>query len=101
MYITGIKNNITAADISKGVYTPLWNTAMPYENNFIPTRMETTEQDVFIPTEVGVVHAVRTDGSGISWQWKVAHSAVTSLKNAGERRLIVMTMDGTVTCLKY
>ena len=55
----------------------------------------------FIPTEFGVVHAVRTDGSGISWQWKVAHSAVTSLKNAGERRLIVMTMDGTVTCLKY
>ena len=101
MYIKGIKNNITAADISKGVYTPLWNTAMPYESNFIPTRMETTEQYVFIPTEFGVVHAVRTDGSGISWQWKVAHSAVTSLKNAGERRLIVMTMDGTVTCLKY
>ena len=101
MYIKGIKNNITATDISKGVYTPLWNTAMPYESNFIPTRMETTEQYVFIPTEFGVVHAVRTDGSGISWQWKVAHSAVTSLKNAGERRLIVMTMDGTVTCLKY
>lgn len=29
------------------------------------------------------------------------HSALTSLKNAGDRRLIVMTMDGTVTCLTY
>lgn len=101
MYVKGIKNNITAADISKGSYIPLWNTQMPYENNFIPTRMETTEEYVFIPTEFGVVHAVRTDGSGIAWSHKVSHSAVTSLKNAGDRRLIVMTMDGTVTCLTY
>ena len=48
MYIKGIKNNITAADVSKGNYTPLWNTLMPYEGNFIPTRMETTEEYVFI-----------------------------------------------------
>lgn len=101
MYVKGIRNNITAADISKGSYIPLWNTQMPYESNFIPTRMETTEEYVFIPTEFGVVHAVRTDGSGIAWSHKVSHSAVTSLKNAGDRRLIVMTMDGTVTCLTY
>lgn len=101
MYIKGIKNNITAVDISQGTYAPLWNTVMPYESNFIPTRMETTERYVFIPTEFGVVHAVRIDGSGIAWHWKTAHSAVTSLKNAGEGRLIVMTMDGTVTCLGY
>ena len=63
--------------------------------------METAEEYVFIPTEFGVVHAVRTDGSGIAWSHKVSHSAVTSLKNAGDHRLIVMTMDGTVTCLAY
>ncbi|WP_300703320.1 PQQ-binding-like beta-propeller repeat protein [Bacteroides sp.] len=101
MYIKGIKNNITAVDISKGTYTPLWNTLMPYESNFIPTRMETTEDYVFIPTEFGVVHAVRTDGSGIAWSHKVSHSAVTSLKCTCPNRLIVMTMDGTVTCLRF
>lgn len=101
MYVKGIKNNITAVDVSKGSYTPLWNTVMPYASNFIPTRMETTEAYVFIPTEFGVVHAVRTDGSGIAWSHKVSHSAVTSLKNAGNHRLIVMTMDGNVTCLTY
>ena len=101
MYIKGIKNNITAADVSKGNYTPLWNTLMPYEGNFIPTRMETTEEYVFIPTEFGVVHAVRTDGSGIAWSHKISHSAITSLKNAGKGKIIVMTMDGTVTCLEY
>ena len=101
MYIKGIKNNITAADLSKVNYSPLCNTLMPYEGNFIPTRMETTEEYVFIPTEFGVVHAVRTDGSGIAWSHKVSHSAVTSLKKAGDHRLIVMTMDGTVTCLIY
>ena len=101
MYVKGIKNNITAADISHGTYTSLWNTSMPYESNFIPTRMETTEQLVFIPTEFGVLHAVRTDGNGIAWSHKISHSAITSLKNAGKGKIIVMTMDGTVTCLEY
>ena len=101
MYVKGIKNNITAADISHGTYTSLWNTSMPYESNFIPTRMETTEQLVFIPTEFGVLHAVWTDGSGIAWAHKISHSAITSLKNAGKGKIIVMTMDGTVTCLEY
>lgn len=29
------------------------------------------------------------------------NQGVTSLKKAGDCRLIVMTMDGTVTCLTY
>lgn len=101
MYIKSINKNITAVDISKGSYTFLWNTLMPYEHDFIPTRMETTQEYVFIPTEFGVVHAVRTDGSGIAWSRKIAHSAITSLKNAGKNRLIAMAMDGTVVCLTY
>lgn len=101
MYIKGIGNNITAVDISKGTYTFLWKTLMPYEHNFIPTRMEATGKYLFIPTGFGVVHAVKADGSGIVWSHKIAHSAITSLKNAGNNRLIAMTMDGTVVCLTY
>lgn len=101
MYVKGIKNNITAVDISQGKYTHLWHTTMPYESNFIPTRMETTEELIFIPTEFGVLHAVRTDGSGIAWSHKISHSAITSLNNAGKGKVIVMTMDGTVVCLEY
>ena len=101
MYVKGIKNTITAVDISQGTYDSLWNTLMPYGGNFIPTRMETTGQLVFVPTEFGVLHAIRTDGSGIAWSHKISHSAITSLKSAGKEKLIVMTMDGTVTCLEY
>ena len=101
MYVKGIKDNITAVDISHGKYTTLWSTSMPYKGNFIPTRMETTGQLVFIPTEFGVLHAVKTDGSGIAWSHKISHSAITSLINAGKGRVIVMTMDGTIMCLEY
>lgn len=101
MYVKGIKNTITAVDIAHGKYHSLWSTVMPYESNFIPTRMETTGQLVFIPTEFGVLHAVKADGSGIAWSHKISHSAITSLKNAGKGKVIVMTMDGTVSCLKY
>lgn len=49
----------------------------------------------------GILHAVKSDGSAIVWSRKVSHSAVTSLCKTGKKRIIAMTMDGTVTCLKY
>lgn len=101
LYIKGIKNNITAVDISEGSYRKLWDVRMPYASNFVPTRMEATEELVFVATEFGVVHAVRTDGSGVAWSHKVSHSSVTSLQYIGKGRLVVMTMDGTVKCLKF
>lgn len=101
LYIKGIKNNITAADISQGSYRKLWDCEMPYESNFVPTRLENTAELVFVPTEFGVVHAVKSDGSGIAWSHKVSHSSVTSLQQAGSNRLIVMTMDGTVKCIEW
>lgn len=101
LYIKGIKNNITAVDISGKQYHPQWEIAMPYESNFIPTRMGTTDELVYIPTEFGVVHAIKSDGGGIAWSYKVSHSAVTSFNAIDNNRLIVMSMDGTVTCLQY
>lgn len=101
MYVKGIGNNLTAVDVSRGIYSPLWTVEMPYKGNFIPTRMPATGKLVFVPTEFGVVHAVRTDGSGLEWSYKVSHSAVTSLCDVGQGRLVVMTMDGTVACLDY
>ena len=58
MYVKGIGNNLTAVDVSRGVYSPLWTVEMPYKGNFIPTRMPATGKLVFVPTEFGVVHAV-------------------------------------------
>lgn len=101
IYIKGIQRNITAVDVSTGSYKKLWDTTMPYAGNFIPTRMEASDDLIFVPTEFGVIHAVRTDGSGLAWSYKVSHSAVTSLKLVHPNQLIVMTMDGTVACLKW
>lgn len=101
MYIKAIDNRITAVDISDGDYAPLWVVRMPYESNFIPTRMVCADGLLFVPTEFGVVHAVRCDGSGLAWSYKVSNAAVTSFNSVAQGRLVVMTMDGTVTCIGY
>ena len=92
---------LTAADISEGKYKEIWSIEMPYKSDFVPTRIESSGKLIFIPTESGTVHAVKSDGSAIVWSRKVSHSAVTSLCKTGKKRIIAMTMDGTVTCLKY
>ena len=101
VYIKGIGNKVTAADISEGKYKEIWSIEMPYKSDFVPTRIESSGKLIFIPTESGTVHAVKSDGSAIVWSRKVSHSAVTSLCKTGKKRIIAMTMDGTVTCLKY
>lgn len=101
IYVKGVAKNIDAIDISSKEYDKKWSVLMPYESNFVPTRMENTDDLVFIPTEFGVVHAVKTDGSGIAWSYKVAHSSVTSINNAERNRVIVITMNGTISCLEY
>lgn len=99
MYVKGIKNTITSVDISKGTYQPIWKTQMPYQSDFVPTQMETTPQLIYIPTEYGVLYAIHADGSGIAWAHKISHSAITSLKKTEKGKIIVMTMDGTISCL--
>lgn len=101
MYVKGIGNKVSAVDISGDCYRTLWEVEMPYESNFIPTRLVEADGLLFIPTEFGVVHAVRTDGSGIAWSYKVSNAAVTSFNAVAPHRLVVMTMDGTVACLGY
>ena len=100
LYIKGIEGSLTAVDISGGRYNRLWSLQMPYKSDFVPTRIESTGELLYIPTEFGTVYAVKSDGSAIVWSHKVAHSAVTSLQKVGNDRLIVATMDGTVVCLE-
>lgn len=101
IYIKGIDKNITAADISQGAYTPLWSIEMPYESDFVPTPLVSARQYIFIPTGSGTVYAVDPDGYGISWRRRISDTAVTSLVEANDGRVIAMTMDGTIACMNY
>lgn len=102
LYIKGMgKTTITALNIENTDYEKRWELQMPYEFSIVPTRMVEADGLLFVPTEYGVVHAVHTDGSGVEWSYKVSNAAVTSFNVIPDRRLVVMTMDGRVTCLKY
>ena len=59
VYIKGIGNKVTAADISEGKYKEIWSIEMPYKSDFVPTRIESSGKLIFIPTESGTVHAVK------------------------------------------
>lgn len=102
LYIKGMdKTTITALNIENAKYEKRWELQMPYEFSIVPTRMVEADGLLFVPTEYGVVHAVHIDGSGVAWSYKVSNAAVTSFNALPDRRLVVMTMDGRVTCLKY
>lgn len=105
LYIQGIGRNITAFDLAKEGSPQLWETIMPYESNFIPTRSGIVGDLILIPSAFGVIYAIGADGSGLKWEYKISNSAITSFCKVDcggkMKSVIVMTMDGTVVRLEF
>lgn len=75
------------------------DTQLGYE--LAPTAIVERNDIVFVPSDKGVVTAVnRTDGR-VLWKHKVSNSLVTNITPLTNNRVMVTTMDGKVSCLKY
>jgi outer membrane protein assembly factor BamB len=65
-----------------------------------PTAIVQYRDIIYVPSNSGVVVAVKRDGS-ILWKHKISNCLITNIKPVSNNRVIVTTMDGKVTCLKF
>lgn len=97
IYVQGIGKNITAIDTH--TFKTIWETNMPYKENYIPTRIVSGSSNLYIGSALGVVYAIGNNGSGIKWEHKISNSAITSFCTTNDGGLIIMTMDGKIVKL--
>ena len=74
------------------------NTQLNYE--IAPTAIVEFQNIVYVPSNSGLVVAVNRDGS-ILWKHKISNALITNITPVSKNRVIVTTMDGKITFLRY
>lgn len=75
------------------------NTDLNYE--IAPTAIIESNGIVYVPSNSGVVAAVNRKDGKVIWKHKISNALVTNILPLDKKHVIVTTMDGKVTCLKF
>lgn len=66
-----------------------------------PSPIVEQEDLVFVPTCNGVVVAVDKRTHQVAWKYKLSNALINAVQPAGKNQILVTSLDGKVTCLKY
>jgi outer membrane protein assembly factor BamB/predicted MPP superfamily phosphohydrolase len=100
IYAKTMEGELIGVSTSQPGMKIIWssNTALNYE--IAPTAVVEYENIIYVPSNSGVVTAVRRDGS-VLWKHKISNALITGITPFSENKVIATTMDGKVTCLEY
>ncbi|NEU08836.1 PQQ-binding-like beta-propeller repeat protein [Flavihumibacter sp. R14] len=72
---------------------------LPYELS--PSALVENDGVVYVPSHSGLASAIDRKTGKVLWKYKISNSLLNPLMPAGKNRVIVSSMDGTITCLSY
>lgn len=79
----------------------LWKAETQLGYELAPTALVESQGTVFIPSDKGVVTAVQRSDGKILWKHKISNSLITNILPLGKGQIVVATMDGKITLLKF
>ncbi|MBR6423275.1 MAG: PQQ-binding-like beta-propeller repeat protein [Bacteroidales bacterium] len=93
----GVQAYLTDSD------TPVkrWEVRPGFGYDIAPTPSACDSHLVFVPTDKGNIFALRDYNGSLVWRHKISVALINSIVPLPDRRLLVSTMDGTVTMLEY
>ena len=101
VYVKTMFDGLQAYSTESASASKRWEVSPGFGYEIAPTPCACADGLVFVPTDKGNILAVSAaDGSPV-WRHKVSVALVNSLVPLPDRQLLVSTMDGVVTILKY
>lgn len=86
----------TANDFKITWQSPL---QLPYELN--PATIISFNDKVFVPTHSGLAVSLNQKDGSVLWKYKTSNCLINTIKPLNKKEVLVSTMDGKITCLKY
>jgi outer membrane protein assembly factor BamB/predicted phosphodiesterase len=101
VYAKTMDGKVFGVSTSSKDFEIIWNSslALPYEIS--PTAISTAKDLVFIPSNSGLASALDKDNGDVIWQYKTSNTLINTLQPYQKNKVLVSTMDGKITCLKY
>ncbi|AFD06156.1 outer membrane protein assembly factor BamB family protein [Solitalea canadensis] len=78
-----------------------WKSALQLPYELAPSAIVENNNIVYVPSHSGTAYAVDRNSGAVLWQYKVSNSLVNTITPIDDKKAIVSTMDGKITCLEY
>ncbi|WP_447641832.1 MULTISPECIES: outer membrane protein assembly factor BamB family protein [Chitinophagaceae] len=101
VYVKTMDGNLLGISTVADSLDIVWRPEMQIPYEICPTPIPEREGHVFVPTNSGLVLSLGRRSNKVDWKYKVSNGLVTGLLPTHNHILLVTTMDGTVTALKY
>lgn len=101
VFVKTMDGNVFGISTSANDMQPVWksNALLGYE--ICPTPIVEKNNIVFVPTQSGIIIALDRKSGNVLWKHKTSNGLITNLLPMGNKQLLVTTMDGKVSLLKF
>ncbi len=102
VYIKNMKEgNLDAFYTQSNEQSLAWECKAGFGYDIAPSPIVESDNLVFVPTDKGVVYAINKQTHQIEWTHKLTNALVNCVCPLKGNRVLVTTLDGMVSCLKY
>ena len=93
-FVIGVSTNASEMQI-------VWRSATGLGYELAPTAIVENQNMVFIPSDKGIVTAVNRIQGEVLWKHKISNSLVTNILPVSNREVVITTMDGKISLLRF
>lgn len=102
VFVKTMDGNVYGISTSANEMSPVWKSDVYLGYEISPTAIvENNNNIVFVPTQSGVTVALDRTTGKVLWKHKTSNGLITNLLPVTKNQLLVTTMDGKVSLLKF
>jgi outer membrane protein assembly factor BamB/predicted MPP superfamily phosphohydrolase len=101
VFVKTMDGNVHGISTSANEMSPVWKSEVYLGYEISPTAIVEYNNIVFIPTQSGVAVALNRKDGKVLWKHKISNALITHLLPVAKDQLLVTTMDGKVSLLKF
>ena len=101
IFVKTMEGNVYGISTSADTMQPVWKSEVSLGYEICPTAITEMNNIVFVPTQSGVLVALERLSGRLLWRHKTSNGLITDLRPLENNQILVTTMDGKVSLLKY
>jgi outer membrane protein assembly factor BamB len=101
VYVKTMEGNVLGISTTASDMQAAWKSEVSLGYEICPTAIVENDNLVYVPTQSGVTVALDRQSGKVLWKHKTSNCLVTNLLPINKNQLLVTTMDGKVSLLKF
>jgi outer membrane protein assembly factor BamB/predicted MPP superfamily phosphohydrolase len=101
VFVKTMEGNVYGISTSADSMQAVWKTEAALGYEICPTAIVEKDNIVFVPTQSGVTVALDRITGNILWKHKTSNGLITNLLPVDKNQIVVTTMDGKISLLKF